>query len=224
MITHRASFRGPKSALELLLPSGASHEAYPGLVARTTTLTAIERTLLVEAGAGSGKSSVMAGRVAVLFANGVEPKHIAAITFTELVASEPRARIERFSASLSKGEIPLDLQQAFLPDGVTETQKANLTRVCSAFDQLACTTIHGFAQALIKPYPMEAGIDPGADIVDPAEASCRALIDVVAFLVGSRLSISSPESRTLIAAVNFPRHQCCFTEKGTKRQLRNGTR
>src|SRR5262249_21122264 len=34
---------------------------------------------------------------------------------------------------------------------------------------LTCTTIHGFAQALIKPYPAEAGIDPGAQIVDPAE-------------------------------------------------------
>ena len=44
------------------------------LVARTAALTAIERSLLVEAGAGSGKTSVMAGRVAVLFASGVEPQ------------------------------------------------------------------------------------------------------------------------------------------------------
>jgi hypothetical protein len=44
----------------------------PDLAARTAALTAIDRSLLVEAGAGSGKTSVMAGRVAVLFANGVE--------------------------------------------------------------------------------------------------------------------------------------------------------
>lgn len=41
---------------------------------------------------------------------------------------------------------------------------------CVALDQIVCTTIHGFAQVLIKAYPAEAGIDPGAEIIDPAEA------------------------------------------------------
>ncbi|TAH66234.1 MAG: hypothetical protein EWM45_11910 [Rhodopseudomonas palustris] len=116
----------------------------PDIAARTTALTAIERTLLVEAGAGSGTTSVMAGRVAVLFANGVEPKRIAAITFTELAASELRARIERFATALAKGEIPADLQQAFPSGVVSAEQKANLVRACAAFDQLACTTIPQF--------------------------------------------------------------------------------
>jgi ATP-dependent exoDNAse (exonuclease V) beta subunit len=139
------------------------------LVARTAALTAIDRTLLVEAGAGSGKTSVMAGRVAILFASGVEPKHIAAITFTEFAASELRLRIEGFATMLSKGELPRDLEH-LLPDGITPEQKAKVERACEALDQLACTTIHGFAQALLKPYPAEAHIDPGAEIVDPAEA------------------------------------------------------
>jgi superfamily I DNA/RNA helicase len=141
----------------------------PDIAARLTALTAIDRTLLVEAGAGSGKTSVMAGRVAVLFAGGVAPKHIAAITFTEFAASELRLRIEKFTTALSRGEVPRDLAQAF-PDGVPEAEKANFYRACQSFDQLTCSTIHGFAQALIKPYPAEAGIDPGANIVDPTEA------------------------------------------------------
>ena len=141
----------------------------PDLAARTAALTAIDRSLLVEAGAGSGKTSVMAGRVAVLFANGVEPKHIAAITFTEFAASELRLRIEGFATMLSKGEVPRDLEH-LLPKGITLEQKAKVERACEALDQLACTTIHGFAQALLKPYPAEANIDPGAEIVDPAEA------------------------------------------------------
>ena len=141
----------------------------PDLAARTAALTAIDRSLLVEAGAGSGKTSVMAGRVAVLFANGVEPKHIAAITFTEFAASELRLRIEGFATMLSKGEVPRDLEH-LLPKGITLEQKAKVERACKALDQLACTTIHGFAQALLKPYPAEANIDPGAEIVDPAEA------------------------------------------------------
>ena len=132
----------------------------PDLAARATALTAIDRSLLVEAGAGSGKTSVMAGRVAVLFANGVEPKHIAAITFTEFAASELRLRIEGFATTLSKGEVPRDLKH-LLPKGITPEQKANVESARKALDQLTCTTIHGFAQALLKPYPAEAHIDPG---------------------------------------------------------------
>jgi ATP-dependent exoDNAse (exonuclease V) beta subunit len=140
----------------------------PDIEARRTALTAVDRTLLVEAGAGSGKTSVMAGRVAVLFSKGTEPKHIAAITFTEFAASELRQRIERFTSELALGKVPKDLVQAF-PYGVDAAQMENLSKALGAFDQLMCGTIHGFAQALIKPYPAEANIDPGADIVDPAE-------------------------------------------------------
>ncbi len=35
---------------------------------------------------------------------------------------------------------------------------------------MVCTTIHGFCQRLVKPYPVEADIDPGARVVDEAEA------------------------------------------------------
>ena len=145
-----------------------SGEKLPDRAARTTALTSVDRSFLVEAGAGSGKTSIMAGRVAVLFAQGVEPKNVAAITFTEFAASELRIRIERFVNELSAGTIPPDLDSAF-PNNVPALQRENLARARKALDDLVCTTIHGFAQALIKPYPAEAGIDPGAEIIDPAE-------------------------------------------------------
>jgi exodeoxyribonuclease-5 len=145
-----------------------SSDQLPDRTARTTALTSVDRSFLVEAGAGSGKTSIMAGRVAVLFAQGVEPKHVAAITFTEFAASELRIRIERFVNELSAGTIPPDLDSAF-PEGVSALQRQNLTQARTALDELVCSTIHGFAQALIKPYPAEAGIDPGAEIIDPAE-------------------------------------------------------
>lgn len=140
----------------------------PDLAARTAALTHIDRCMLVEAGAGSGKTSIMAGRVAYLFAQSVSPKNVAAITFTEFAASELRIRIERFVSSLSIGEVPDDIARAF-PSGVSDSQRQNLTRAKQSLDELLCTTIHGFAQVLIKPYPAEAGIDPGAEIVDPTE-------------------------------------------------------
>ncbi|MBR0820259.1 UvrD-helicase domain-containing protein [Bradyrhizobium liaoningense] len=140
----------------------------PDIAARTAALTRIDRSLLIEAGAGSGKTSIMAGRVACLFARGISPKHVAAITFTEFAASELRIRIERFVSSLCAGSIPADIETAF-PEGVTETDRQNLIRAKQSLDELVCTTIHGFTQALIQPYPAEAGIDAGAGIIDPTE-------------------------------------------------------
>ena len=141
----------------------------PDAAARAAALTAIERSLLVEAGAGSGKTALMAGRVAALLANGVEPKHVAAVTFTEFAASELLQRISRFVDALVRGDVPGELALAF-PNGLSDAQKRNVQRGQKAIDQLTCTTIHGFAQKLIKPYPAEADIDPGAEIIDPAEA------------------------------------------------------
>ena len=141
----------------------------PDRKARLAALTELGYSLLVEAGAGSGKTSIMAGRVAMLFARGVEPKHVAAITFTEFAASELMIRITRFVSELAAGVVPPDLEIAF-PKGVPAEQQANLKRASGLLDQMVCSTIHGFAQALIKPYPVEAGIDPGAEIIDPAEA------------------------------------------------------
>ena len=56
--------------------------------ARRAAISVHDRSLLVEAGAGSGKTAVMAGRIAMMLAEGVAPKTIAAVTFTELAASE----------------------------------------------------------------------------------------------------------------------------------------
>src|SRR5208283_3505906 len=80
--------------------------ALPDLAPRIAALTAIDRSWLVEAGAGSGKTSIMAGRVAVLLSHGVEPKHVAAITFTEFAASELQIRVDRFVGTLANGDVP----------------------------------------------------------------------------------------------------------------------
>jgi exodeoxyribonuclease-5 len=141
----------------------------PDRAARKTALTAIDRSLLVEAGAGSGKTAILAGRVAILLAQGVAPKNIAAITFTEFAASELRIRIEQFVNALAARQVPKELEIAF-PGGVLPEEEDHLRKAREHFDHLTCSTIHGFAQALIKPYPVEADIDPGASIIDPAEA------------------------------------------------------
>jgi exodeoxyribonuclease-5 len=171
--------------------------APPDIVARRTALTATDRSLLVEAGAGSGKTAILAGRVAVLLSQGLAPRHIAAITFTEFAASELMTRIERFVTALAGGNVPPDLEAAF-PGGVSEPQRRTLEAAARGLDQLTCTTIHGFAQALIRPYPVEAGMDPGADIVDPAEADLAFTERYEAWL---RAHLTGEEKDDVVAAL-----------------------
>ena len=151
------------------MPDSHHSPALPDAAARQRALLDYGATLLVEAGAGSGKTALMAGRVALMLAHGIRPRDIVAITFTEAAAAELLERIERFVASLTAGTVPPELKLA-LPAGLSADQRAAIATAVAALDEITCTTIHGFCQQLIKPYPIEAGIDPGATIIDPAAA------------------------------------------------------
>src|SRR5690606_22549245 len=124
---------------------------------------------LVEAGAGSGKTAVMAGRIAMMLAEGIAPRTIVAVTFTELAASELLIRVRDFVGELVAGRIPAEHRLA-LPDGLSEDQLRNLAAASVTIDEITCSTIHGFCQRLIKPYPVEADIDPGAGVMDRDQA------------------------------------------------------
>ena len=137
--------------------------------ARRDAISLHDRSILVEAGAGSGKTAVMAGRIAAMLAEGVTPRSIAAVTFTELAASELLSRVREFVADLSAGTIATELRVA-LPDGLSQTHRDNLAAASAAIDEITCSTIHGFCQRLIKPSPAEADIDPGAGVMDRNEA------------------------------------------------------
>ena len=150
--------------------SGSHHSpALPDAGARQRALLDYGATLLVEAGAGSGKTALMAGRVALMLAHGIRPRDVVAVTFTEAAAAELLERIERFVTALKAGSIPPELELA-LPTRLLEGQRAAIATAAEALDEITCTTIHGFCQQLIKPYPIEAGIDPGATIIDPVAA------------------------------------------------------
>ena len=137
--------------------------------ARRAAIAVHDRSFLVEAGAGSGKTAVLAGRIAMLLAGGVTPKSIAAVTFTEFAASELLIRVRSFVSALAAGDIPIELRSA-LPKGLSKQQRGNLARADAALDEMTCSTIHGFCQRLITPYPVEADIDPGASVMDSDQA------------------------------------------------------
>ena len=140
----------------------------------------------MEAGAGSGKTAVMAGRIAAMLVEGIAPKSIAAVTFTELAASELLIRVRDFVSDLAAGTVPTELRIAF-PDGLSDANKVNLASASARIDEITCSTIHGFCQRLIKPYPVEADIDPGASVMDRNQADL-AFIEIVETWLREQLS------------------------------------
>jgi ATP-dependent exoDNAse (exonuclease V) beta subunit len=136
---------------------------------RRRVLTDLRSTLLVEAAAGTGKTSLIAGRVAMLLANGQAPANIAAITFTELAAGELTLRIRSYVESLLDGQIPRVMALA-LPRGLGANQSANLVAARQHLDEITTSTIHGFCQGVIRSYAIETGLDPGSRVIDGPSA------------------------------------------------------
>ncbi|MGI8757094.1 MAG: UvrD-helicase domain-containing protein [Acidimicrobiales bacterium] len=120
----------------------------------------LHTTLFVEAGAGSGKTSALVGRVVSLVTTGTaELRNVAAITFTEKAAAElrdrVRERLERTSAEVGAG------------GGGADATIAERCRL--AIDQLdgaAIGTLHAFAQRVLAENPIEAGLPPRVEIQD----------------------------------------------------------
>ncbi|MFW8696203.1 hypothetical protein, partial [Mesorhizobium japonicum] len=71
--------------------------------------------------------------------------------------------------------------------GLSPAQRDNLVSATAAIDEITCSTIHGFCQRLIKPYPAEADIDPGATVMDRNQADL-AFLEIVDGWLRERLS------------------------------------
>ncbi len=134
-------------------------------------------SIWVTASAGTGKTRVLADRVMRLLLGGTDPRQILCLTFTKAAAAEMVKRVEedlsRF-AVLPEAELEAELRQlAGRPPSADECLRARtlLATVLDLPAGLPIMTIHGFCQSLLKRFPLEAGVVPHFDILDPRSAA-----------------------------------------------------
>ncbi len=131
------------------------------------------RALVIEAGAGTGKTTAIVGEVLKLLLENesLSPERIVLVTFTEKAAGEIAERIHQ---ALEEIEAGCEAWPANSPRPLVEVSDA-ARRACEAqlarIDNLRSQTIHSFCQMLLRQFPIEAGLDPQFRIVEGFERS-----------------------------------------------------
>ena len=132
---------------------GGASDAESRRIIREELLT----NLLVEAGAGSGKTQMLAERMAAGIASGVyEIEHLAAVTFTRKAASELRGRFHLALEKELAGEPQIAARER------VNAALANLERFFAG-------TIHSFCGRLLRERPVESGVSPGFTELDEVQ-------------------------------------------------------
>jgi ATP-dependent helicase/nuclease subunit A len=117
----------------------------------------VGESLLVEAGAGTGKTTSLVGRVVEVLASGqATVDEIALITFTHKAAAELSARVRE------------GLEEAVEAEG-DEERRERLASAIRGLYRARVETIHSFATALLRERPVEAGLDPEFHALDELE-------------------------------------------------------
>ena len=116
--------------------------------ARTRILEDLDTCLLVEAGAGSGKTTSLVGRMLELVVRGEPVERIAAVTFTRKAASELRERFQ------------IELERATRDAQPGSERAERLHRALRELDRAFLGTIHSFCARLLRERPLEVGLDP----------------------------------------------------------------
>lgn len=134
-------------------PAGPAAPELPDAAARAYAVDPTHNVVL-QASAGTGKTTVLVERYVNLLQAGVDPDSILAITFTRKAAAEMRERIVRRLRDLvDTGELPAERWRDL---------RARL-------GEIAISTIDAFCLALLREFPLEADVDPGFDLADETQ-------------------------------------------------------
>ena len=153
-----------------------------------------ERSVVVVAGAGTGKTALLVSRVVVWCVGPGWDRHsgdeadrnsvarrvierVVAITFTDAAAAEMARKIGTALLDLAGGESPIgwDPEPGLLPDDEDEI-RARARALSEESHRLVVSTIHAFCQRLLSTYPLEAGLHPHFE-VDPEGTRLESLAE-----------------------------------------------
>ena len=144
----------------------------PDEESRIAAATTFDRNVIVIAGAGTGKTTLLVNRLLHLLMREpapVEMLHIVALTFTNKAAAEMKIRLREGLHILANGHDPhavgspgsihlADLQQRY---GLSASQiAARAEAALRDLEKAQIGTLHSFAAHLLRLYPIEAGVDP----------------------------------------------------------------
>jgi ATP-dependent exoDNAse (exonuclease V) beta subunit len=143
--------------------------------------------VLLEAGAGTGKTGVMVERYCRLVCDsGLSPDAVLAFTFTDKAAAELRQRI--------RAELARRAERG------SERAASALAGIGGAW----VTTIHGFCNRVLAAHPVAAGVDPGFRVLDAPETgrAAREAFDdaLVDFLKAGGTAPGDPAREETLAA------------------------
>ncbi|MBM3772395.1 MAG: ATP-dependent deoxyribonuclease subunit A [Acidimicrobiia bacterium] len=136
------------TVLPIVRPGGADARKPDDQAAREAIAGDLDVTLVVEAAAGTGKTTELVNRMLRVLETGAAAiDEIVAVTFTEKAAGELKLRMRE----------ALELRRAAAADDeVRQRLEAALGRLEEAY----VNTIHGFCADLLRERPVEARVDP----------------------------------------------------------------
>jgi ATP-dependent helicase/nuclease subunit A len=120
---------------------------------------ALDDTMVVEAAAGTGKTTELVARIVRLIETGrAQIGQIVAVTFSEKAAGELKLRI-REQLERGRARVPTDSPEA-----------TRLTAAVHDFEDAHVSTIHGFCSELLRERPVEACVDPSFAVLTESQA------------------------------------------------------
>jgi len=155
----------------------------------------LDSTFVVEAAAGTGKTTALIGRMIALLRTGrARLEEIVAVTFTEKAAGEMKLRL--------RGE--LERAHAGVLDDV---ERARFEAALAELEAARIGTIHSFCADILRERPVEAGVDPALDVL--SEDQERELVGRAFSSWFQRVLASPPEGvrRVLRRKGRAPRDQ-----------------
>jgi ATP-dependent exoDNAse (exonuclease V) beta subunit len=132
--------------------------SYPDADARCAIAEDLDTTLVVEAAAGTGKTTELVNRILRVLATGrAKMDEIVAVTFTEKAAGELKLRLRE---SLERARA----------DATNDDERDRLELALAKLEEAHVNTIHGFCAELLRERPVEAGVDPLFTVLTAAQA------------------------------------------------------